>query len=191
MNPLLQRYLPPLLVFGAALFFGWPPSAPLDLGDDVVRATSVRWRPDDLVDPPVIEPASNPFQAVLVADEASIVEPELAQPTRPAGPTAEVLTSGLRLDGIASMGGRRWAVLNSRPRLVGDLVRTSDTERHQCEIVSIETDHVVVRCQETVAKLQPRPAGSQRPAAASQVPAAAPDRDNQPSADEVPPPPQG
>ena len=62
MNPTVQRYLPPALVFGAALYFGWPPSEPFDLGEEVVRANSVRWRPEDVAEPPVIKPAVDPFE---------------------------------------------------------------------------------------------------------------------------------
>ena len=75
MNPTVQRYLPPTLVFGAALYFGWPPAEPLDLGEDVVRANSVRWRPEDVAEPSVIKPAANPFAAVLLASDEMEVEP--------------------------------------------------------------------------------------------------------------------
>jgi hypothetical protein len=197
MNPAIQRYLPPLLVFGAAMFFAWPPSAPLDLGDDIVRVTSVGWRPSDLADPPWIKPTSDPFQEVLVASEEMEVEPETGElvAAAPAGPAPEQLKAGLRLDGIANMGGRKWAVLNGRPRLPGDLVRTEDAHRSQCEIVSVHADHIVVRCLETVTEIRPRPFGPPRPTAgtpalASEAPAAGNNAPDLKLGDVPPPPPQ-
>jgi hypothetical protein len=77
-------------------------------------------------------------------------------PARPLGPDAETLKAGLQLDGIANVGGRTWAVLNGRPRLAGDFVTTNDVNRYKCQIVSIQSDHIVVRCQETIAELRPR-----------------------------------
>ena len=192
MNPVLQRYLPPTLVFGAALYFGWPPAEPLDLGEDVVRASSVRWRPENLAAPPVVQVANNPFEAVLVAGEEMEVEPEtgkLVAATMPTGPPVEVIQAGLQLDGIAEMGNRFWAVLNGRPRLPGDMIQTSDANRHQCEIVSVASNHIVVRCEGTVAEIRPRPAGTSRPAPASRAPAA--NQIGVPTApvSDVPPPP--
>ena len=120
MNPTIQRYLPPALVFGVALYFGWPPAEPLDLGEDLVRASSVRWRPQDLAETPFIEPAADPFAEVLVAGDAADVESETVEVAAiPAGPDAETIQAGLRVDGIAKMGNQLWAVLNGRPRLAG------------------------------------------------------------------------
>lgn len=188
MNPTVQRYLPPSLVLGAALYFGWPPAEPLDLGADVVRANSVRWRPEDVAEPPVIKPAANPFEAVLVASDEMEVEPEtgkLVAATTPAGPPAEEIRAGLQLDGIAEMGNRFWAVLNGRPRLPGDMIFATG---HKCKIVSVFPDHIVVRCQETVVEIQPRPAGSSRPAAAGATKAIENTAPAAPAGD-VPPPP--
>lgn len=192
MNPTVQRYLPPILVFGAALYFGWPPAEPLDLGEDVVRANSVRWRPEDLAEPVVIKPAADPFEAVLVASDEMEVEPEtgkLVAATTPPGPAPEVIQAGLQLDGIAMMGNRLWAVLNGRPRLPGDLILTNDANRHTCEIVSVHSDRIVVRCEETLAEIRPRPAGTARPVAAKHAPTAT--EGNTPTAPVgiVPPPP--
>lgn len=166
MNSMIQRYLPPAIVLGAAVFFAWPPPAPLDLGDDVVRASSVRWRSDDLTDPPVIEPASDPFQEVLVLSEEVVEAANAVAEVAATGPAPEELQAGLRLDGFANMGGRTWAVVNGRPRLPGDAIRIGDVNRHPCEIVSIETDHIVVRCEKTVTKIRPRPQGNARRVAA-------------------------
>ncbi len=192
MNPLVQRYLPPVIVFGAATFFGWPPSAPLDLGDDIIRTSSVRWRPRDLADPPLIEPATDPFREVLVVTEEMEVEPEtgnLVVATRPAGPPADLLKAGLRLDGIASIGGRPWAVLNGRPRLAGDTVRTADAHRYECQIVSVENSHIVVRCEETITEIRPQPFGTGRPTVATESPAVPGDL-RSPEIGDQPPPPQ-
>lgn len=166
MNPTVQRYLPPLLVFGTAIYFGWPPAKPLDLGDDIVRANSVRWRSEDLAKPELITPAADPFRAVLVASEEMEVEPEtgkLVAATTPSGPPADAIRAGMQLDGIAQMGNRFWAVLNGRPRLPGDAIVTNDANRFACEIVSVFPDRIVVRCEDTVVEIRPRPAGSNRP----------------------------
>ncbi len=192
MNPTVQRYLPPTLVLGAALYFGWPPAEPLDLGEDVVRANAVRWRPEDVAEPPVIKPAANPFAAVLFAGAEMEVEPEtgkLVAATTHAGPAPEIIHAGLQLDGIAKMGNRFWAVLNGRPRLPGDMIFTSDANRYECEIVSVYPDRIVVRCEETVTEIRPRPAGTARPAAAAHATTAA--ENNAPTAavGDVPPPP--
>jgi hypothetical protein len=162
----------------------------LDLGEDVVRANSVRWRPEDVAEPSVIKPAANPFAAVLFAsDEMEVETGKLVDATTPAGPAPETIQAGLQLDGIAKMGNQFWAVLNGRPRLSGDTVFTNDANRLKCEIVSVYPERIVVRCEETVTEVRPRPAGTARPAAASHMPAAS--ENNAPAAavGDVPPPP--
>ncbi len=157
MNSLIQRYLPPVIVLCAAAYFGWPPAPPLDLGDDVVRISSVQWRPDEIADPPLIRPNPDPFGEVLVAEPKMEIEPDtgkLVEVTRPPGPPAERLRAGLLLSGIADTAGKRWAVVNGRPRLSGDTVITADGE-YVCQIVAIKTEHIVVQCQETVAEIRP------------------------------------
>lgn len=164
MNSIVHRYAPPALVIGAGLFFGWPPAEPFDLGDEIVRTGSVRWRSDDLASPTWIEPASDPFREVLLAKQ-QVAETENAElVVKPTGPPEAELKAALRLDGFAEMGGRTWAVVNGRPRLVGDTVTTSDANRHRCEVVSIASDHVTVRCQETTTKILPAPFFTRRPA---------------------------
>lgn len=193
MNPTIQRYLPPALVFGTAVYFGWPPSARLDLGEDVVRTNSVRWQPADLAAPGLIQGVMDPFREVLVAGKEMEVEPEtgkLVAATRPAGPQPELLQAGLRLDGIASIGGRNWAVLNGRPRLAGDVVHTDDTNRYQCQIVSVDSGHIVVRCEETVTELRPRPFGSARSSSVTKTPAVSSEASQATPGDVPPPPPQ-
>jgi hypothetical protein len=186
MNPHVYRYLPPVLVLVAALFFGWPPSKPLDLGDDFVKASSVRWRPNDLADPPRVTSSRDPFEEPVAAvEEVEISDADIAL-ARPLGPDAETLKAGLQFDGLANVGGRTWAVLNGRPRLAGDFVTTNDANRYKCQIVSVQSDHIVVRCQETVAELRPRdtktvgrPASRRSPAApGNRAPRTRPD-DNQ------------
>jgi hypothetical protein len=155
MNPWVQRYAPPALVLGAAIYLGWPPPEPLDLGEDVVRATSVRWRPQDLSLGPRIESSRDPFEETPVEVEQVEVAVEVLEPTVPAGPDADTLKAGFHLDGIANMGGRTWAVLNGRPRLEGDFVRTDDTHRHRCQIVSVAPDHITIRYEETIVEIRP------------------------------------
>jgi hypothetical protein len=171
MNPVLRRYLPPALVLASALFFAWPPSKPLDLGDDVVKATSVRWRPQDLADPPPVTSTRDPFEDLAVAIEEVNVNDVITE-IRPLGPDVETLKSGLQLEGIAKVGGQTWAVLNGRPRLQGDFVHTNDANRHRCKIVSIHSDHIVVRCEETLTELRTRDSQTAAPSASRDVPAA-------------------
>ena len=96
---------------------------------------------------------------MLVVSETHEVEEEtgkLVPATRPAGPDPSELQSGLVMTGVADMAGRKWAIVNGRPRLPGDTVRTADNNRHACEVVSVASDYVVVRCEETIAKIHIR-----------------------------------
>jgi hypothetical protein len=159
MKTVIHRYGPAIIVLGVALHLGWPETSSIDDGDAVVRAKAVRWRPKDLIDPPQITADIDPFLEVLVTTKETVVEPEtgkLVASSPPTGPPQSELESGLQIDGIAIMGGRTWAVINGRPRLPGDEVQTSDANRHRCEILAVETNHIVVRCQETIATLQSR-----------------------------------
>lgn len=189
MNPIVQRYLPPLIVIGSAAYFGWPPSKPLDLGDDIVRATSVRWDNDDLREPTLPPITADPFREVIVAEEdpAEMVAEELAIPT---GPDPAVIQSGLSLDGFADTAGRRWAIINGRPRLAGDIVTTTGIEAYRCEIVAVEAGHVVVRCQQTVTEIRPLPFGTK--SQPNQQPSSLPAVDVQPetATENIAPPPQ-
>jgi hypothetical protein len=166
MNALVTKFAPPTIVLGAAFYLGAPPAAPLDLGESVVKAAAVRWKKDDLLPPVINRPAISPFGEVLVASEEMEVEPEtgkLVVATKPAGPDPEDLRSGLQLVGIAQMGGRKWAVINGKPRLPGDKLNTDDNKQLTCTIVSVESDHAVVSCEETVIKLRARPIGAAAP----------------------------
>jgi len=189
MNPAVQRYLPPMIVFGSAIYFGMPPSKPLDLGEDIVRATSVRWDKDDLENPSLPPIAVNPFREVIVAE----VKPEDApiQPEAPSGPEPADIQAGLTLDGFADTAGRRWAIVNGRPRLEGDTVSTTGIEPYVCEIVAVEEDRVVVRCQQTLAEIRPQPFGSKK--AATSNPSSQPpvtQTDFSPAVEDIAPPPQ-
>ena len=158
MNYLIQRFGTPSMVLGIAVYLGWPTTSSTNYDDAVARAKSVRWRPQDLANPPDIASTIDPFREVLVTTEKTVVEPEtgkLVAQTKPAGPPQSELESGLVIEGIAQMGGRHWAIINGRPRLLGDELQTSDAKRHSCEILAIEDDRVVVRCEETIATLRP------------------------------------
>jgi hypothetical protein len=190
---MLQRYLPPAIVLAAAICFGWPPAQPLDLGEDIVRASSVRWRASDLDAPPLIEPATDPFKQVLVASEQQAEAEMAAVELPPAGPDPAELAAGLQLDGFADMGGRTWAVLNGRPRLPGDEVITNDANRYRCRLVAIESDHIIVRCEQTETKLRLQPFGGKHASTRDPAPSptAQPTTAPEPGGDPVAPPPQG
>ena len=190
MNPLMQRYATPAVVLGIATYLGWPGSTPTDYGSDVVRAKAVRWRANDLDHPPTVRATIDPFREVLVATEETVVEPEtgkLVAPTKPTGPSASEIESGLRVDGIALMGGRKWAVINGRPRLPGDQVKTDDANRYRCEILSVGTNQVVVVCLETTVTLRPRRHESTSVAAQEQT-TASEQVTVQPLSNQAPPP---
>ena len=157
MNLNIQRLMPPLLVFAAAVYFGWPAAQSLLKEEPIVRATSVRWRSEDLDVPTKPHITKNPFQSVLVADETQEVEEEtgkLIPATKPAGPNPNELTGGFRLTGIAQMGTVRWAILNGRPAKAGDLVETQNSYRHRCEVIEVHQDHILVKCEETMVKIE-------------------------------------
>ncbi len=188
MNAIATKLGPPAVVLGVAFYLGSPPAAPLDLGESVVKAAAVRWKKDDLLPPVIQTPAVDPFTEVLVASDEMEVEPEtgkLVVATKPAGPDPEDLRSGLTLTGIAQMGGRKWAVINGKPRLPGDTVKTDDNQQLMCTIVAVESGHVVISCEETVTQLRPLPFGSRAPTA---TPVSRATPQNLPS-EELPPPP--
>ncbi|PAY15414.1 hypothetical protein CKO51_32035 [Rhodopirellula sp. SM50] len=147
MNVNLQKYAPPCAVLAIALYLGWPPEAPLDLGEDVVRAKSVRWKIADLQTPPLPAVISkDPFAAVLVqrpTDDASEAETSDATP-EDLGPTDEDLRSGLRLGGIAQTDHHRWAILNGSVCKLGDQVPVLGLDDVSATIREIASDHVTV-----------------------------------------------
>ena len=155
MNVLAQKYGPPVLVLGAALYLGWPPSSPLDLGDDLVKAKSVRWNSSELDSPQSLADVSDPFTPVLVLKEEpkAAVENVVVEPT---GPSEAAIRAVVLLTGIANSGGRSWAILNGKASLVGDVVKTNEVTVPDCTLVAINADHVVVRCQKMIAVIRPQ-----------------------------------
>ncbi|WP_182870838.1 hypothetical protein [Stieleria mannarensis] len=149
MNVALQKYGPPAVVIAIALHLGWPPSAPLDLGEDVVRAKSVRWKVSDLQSPS--RPAAinkDPFAAVLVetsaADSETHATTDESVPDEPIGPTPEDLHVGLRLGGIAQTDHHRWAIINGRVCKIGDRLPVIGLNDLSATIRDIAADHVTV-----------------------------------------------
>ncbi|MDV6031267.1 MAG: hypothetical protein F9B45_14425 [Phycisphaera sp. RhM] len=148
MNVHVQKYAPPCAVLAIALYLGWPPEAPLDLGEDVVRAKSVRWKVADLETPPLPTVISkDPFAAVLVqrpSADASEADASGATPEEPLGPTDQDLRNGLRLGGIAQTDHHRWAILNGRVCKLGDQVPVLGLDNVSATIREIASDHVTV-----------------------------------------------
>ncbi|MGB7344009.1 MAG: hypothetical protein WBD20_07335 [Pirellulaceae bacterium] len=158
MRAIVEKFGPPTVVLGTALYLGMPPAAPLDLGESPVRAAAVRWKADELEPPVIARAAVNPFGQVLVATAEMEVEPDtgkLVVATKPTGPSPDAMKSGLTLTGIAGMGGRKWAIINGKPQLSGDSIKAIGPDRLICEVVSIHADHVVVACEETIVQLRP------------------------------------
>ncbi len=156
MNSILQRYGLPVVVLGCALYLGWPPAKPLDLGDDVIRARAVKWNPADLqfsnADPDVVDP----FRQVLVVKEPVQPAAELHELEPTSGPSEQEIRDVVHLTGLAKIGGRTWAIVNGRARLAGDTFRTGDQVVKTCKVVSVHTDHIVVECQQTFAVVRPQ-----------------------------------
>jgi hypothetical protein len=55
-------------------------------------------------------------------------------------------------------------------------VTTDDVKRYKCQIVSIQSNHIVVRCQETIVELRPRDTKTAGTPASRRSPAAPGDR---------------
>lgn len=142
MNPTLQKFGPPALVFGIALYLGWPPSEPMDLGDDVVRAKSVRWKPSDLESPqPNAGKVVDPFRPVLV-EEVPVQIVQAVVEDAPKAASAGLVRSQLFLTGIAQMGKQRWAIINGKTQSVGDELTV---DGKSVFVQSILDDHVIIR----------------------------------------------
>ncbi len=148
MNPTLVRLLPPGLVVTVAIWCGWPtnPSTFEDLPASAARAA--RWKASDLQVPQVACPTVDPFAAVLqpatqALPTAAIVEPPQEGPTPP---TSAELLAYIQLEGFGTAGGRQWAVVNGRPRSVGDVVLPQGHFPWACQLAQIADDHVVIRC---------------------------------------------
>lgn len=159
MNPTVQKYAPPVIVLGAALYLGWPPAAPMDLGENLVQAKAVRWKSHDLDPPSALGTIADPFRPVLVVKaEPAAVEEDSA--TVPLGPAVDEIRAAVKLSGIANSGGRAWAILNGRARLAGDMIKTNDKTVPDCKLIAIAKDHVLVQCQQTFAVIRPQVSGS-------------------------------
>ncbi|MEM9586869.1 MAG: hypothetical protein AAGA03_06275 [Planctomycetota bacterium] len=161
MNPLLQRFLPPCIVLATAAYLGWPPAVTVDYSGDVRLAKSIGWKPKDL-DPPSPLPAiDDPFAPVLLVKETVVADPTESVVMTEIGPSEADISNGLTLSGVAKMGGQLWGVINGRPRLPGDTVLTSGKTRLTCQVIEVHPDHVVVRCESTVAVIRPNGALAQ------------------------------
>ena len=170
MKSLMHRFGPPALVFGAALYLGWPPAAPLDLGESVVKAKAIRWKKDDLLAPPTLDVVVDPFRQVLVAKAEMKPEKdmeEMVAESKAPELTSEAIMSELELTGIANMGGRYWAILNGKPHLQGDTITTGDSQEISYEVIAIQSDHVIIRNRKTTVTLRPKPFGKQMSQTAS------------------------
>ena len=154
MNTTIQRCAPPLAVIGIALYLGWPPTQPLDLGEDLVRAKAVRWKASDL-DPPQISQVtlSDPFAASNSSALSAAPNDQvkgLVEPSQeaPRGPTEDDLMIGLKLGGIAHTGDRPWAIINGRVCRSGDSVDIVGLVDAKALIRQINADSVVVQFQD-------------------------------------------
>ncbi|MEO1525342.1 MAG: hypothetical protein AAFX06_07890 [Planctomycetota bacterium] len=145
---LLAKYGPGLAVVGTALYLGWPPAEPLDLGDSAVRAKAVRWKKSDLEAPQRHELSiTNPFREVLVAKPVAPVRTPTGEivPAIPEGPTETELRAGLLIGGIGITSTTRWAIVNNRVCRVGDSIPVADLNDVQAVIEAIGSDHVVAK----------------------------------------------
>lgn len=170
MNASLQKYGPPAVVIAITLYLGWPPSKPLDLGDEVVRAKSVRWKASELEVPRLPRKANkDPFEKVLVAATPQLVAStgrvESVEPETPRGPTELDLQKGLKLAGIAQIDSHRWAIVNQRVCCVGDKIAVIGLSDASAELCEIHSDHIKVKLQELTATIrqQPRPRRAETP----------------------------
>ncbi|TWU08190.1 hypothetical protein [Stieleria varia] len=155
MNPIVQKLGPPGLVLCAALYLGWPADRPMDLADNAVRAKTVRWKPDDLKPPVgIASQEKDPFQPVLVTAKPKPVSsrPDLVVVDSIEYPSESLVRSELMLAGIAQIGGRRWAVINGKTRVVGDEI---DVDGQNVTVQSVAADHVVLGSGPLEIKLRP------------------------------------
>lgn len=159
MNPSIERFGPPALVLSIALYLGWAPSAPLDLGDDLVRAKAVRWKQTDLVSPHSIDIAGrNPFAPVLkkpeqhlaIADASMVATKNDSAVLEPIiGLTENDLMIGLKLTGIAQTDQRHWAIINGRIVSAGDRISITG-QRDKTALITKVTSDVVIATADSV-----------------------------------------
>ena len=144
----LVKYGPSLAVIGTALYLGWPPAEPLDLGDSTVRAKAVRWKKTDLESPQRHSLSiSDPFRKVLIAEPSAPVRTPSGEivPVTPEGPTETEIRSGLLVGGIGAAAKIRWAIINNKVCRVGDSIPVADVNDVRAVIENIESDHVIAR----------------------------------------------
>ncbi len=142
MNPNAKKYAPPLMVLASALYMGWPPAKPLDLGDDTIKCKVVGWKVSDLKSPPTPDTQRDPFdfKPVQVA-----VETKAELPQADLGPSDEKIRSLINYTGSASLGKFVVATVNQQTVQVGDQIPTHEREVKECEVVAIYHTHIVVR----------------------------------------------
>lgn len=152
----LVKYGPSLAVIGTALYLGWPPAEPLDLGDSTVRAKTVRWKKADLQSPLREELVlADPFREVLIAKPSAPKRTPTGQlvPAVPTGPTEPELRAGLLVGGIGAAANTRWAIINDRVCRVGDSIPVAELKDVRATIEAIESDHVIARTSGRTLKL--------------------------------------
>ncbi|MEL6105930.1 MAG: hypothetical protein AAFU85_07835 [Planctomycetota bacterium] len=144
----LVKYGPSLAVIGTALYLGWPPAEPLDLGDSTVRAKAVRWKKGDLESPRRGElSVADPFREVLIAKPSVQKLTPVGEivPAIPMGPTETELRAGLLVGGIGTAATTRWAIINDKVCRVGDSIPVAEVRDVRATIEAIEADHVIAR----------------------------------------------
>lgn len=153
MNPSIERFGPPALVLGIALYLGWAPAPPLDLGDDLVKVKAVRWKKADLGAPTSVAVGQrDPFAPVLEKPEPKqmgttekvssksnhqdvVLEPESTL-------TEKDLLMGLKMTGIATTDQRHWAIINGRIVSAGDMVPITGQREQTALITKVGADFV-------------------------------------------------
>lgn len=163
MNPAVERFGPPAFVLGIALYLGWAPAAPLDLGEDIVRAKSVRWKGTDLVSPTTVAGSQrDPFEPVLVkavkqtdelpttVDGADASETVMLPVT---GLTENDLLIGLKVSGIAAANQYRWAIVNGRAVSAGDTVPITGQREKTALITEVLSDVVIATADDVTVRL--------------------------------------
>lgn len=185
MNPALIRLLPPGVVVTVAVWCGWPASQSRfeDLPASAARAA--RWKTSDLHVTEVSCPTVDPFAAVLQPATQALPTAAAEEPPKegPSPPTSAELLAYIQLEGFGTAGGQQWAVVNGRPRSVGDVVLQRGRFPWACQLTQIADDHVVIQCGPASFDVHAaKRAAGQRPAAPASEPGSLP-------ATVVPPPP--
>ena len=142
-NPLM-KYGPTLAVIATALYLGWPPAQPLDLGETTVRAKAVRWKKSDLQAPKRRDlTVVDPFREVLVARTIAPNQKPRLVASAQKGPSETDLRAGLLVGGIGTTANTRWVIINNHVCRVGESVAVSEMKDVRAVIASIESDHII------------------------------------------------